>query len=86
MAEDYQHPYELWKTDHGIDGWDARTWHVANFSSIDKAIAYLAKRGFTHKNSFGDFYWHAEEAQRHTMGAISYQIRKSNQTIPSDPD
>ncbi len=75
---------ELWKTDHGIDGWDAKTWLVARFTSREKAMEYLSARGF----DFFEYgsYAHREEKFRHTMGKLTYEIRPPKiAEIPVDP-
>jgi hypothetical protein len=77
--------YELWKTNHGIDGWDAKTTLEAVFTTLTKALQWLERRGFTHEAFGGMHFWHAEEKYRHTMGAISYEIRKANSPI-IDPE
>lgn len=80
----YEPPFELRKTDHGIDGWDAKTWVIAKFTTKQKALDYLAERGFTHKQ--WNSYYHKDEAKRNTMGAISYEIREVSRSIPTDPE
>jgi hypothetical protein len=74
--------FELWKTDHGIDGWDAKTVLVAKFTTRDKALAYIAAMGFTRKTHFGH-YEHHDERYRHTMGKLTFEIREPK--IPVDP-
>ncbi len=69
----YVPPFELWKTDHGVDGWDAKTWLVARFTHRKKAMEYLRARGYTFLE--GSYYAHENENQRHCMGKITYEIR-----------
>jgi hypothetical protein len=84
MSEpEWQPSFELIKTDHGIDGLDAKRWLVARFTTRQKAVDYLKARQFTHHES--GWYWHAEKSHRHTMGAISYEIREVKQEVPVDP-
>lgn len=75
-------PFELYETDHGIDGWDAKTVLVARFSDKEKAQAYLAARGFDHVEYDG--FWHRDPSRRHTMNAISYAIRDAI-IVPENP-
>ena len=84
MSEIYQPPYELWKTDHGVDGWDAKRWLVATFSSVSKAEAYLKKCGYTFPQ-YSAFY-HEQPEKRNTMGAISYEIRSAKLQLEHDPE
>jgi hypothetical protein len=81
---DYTPPFELWKTDHGTDGWDARTWLVGRFTKRSKALAYLTARGYDFEQ--GGYFWHIDEAHRCTMGAISYEIREVKTEVPVDPE
>lgn len=67
--------YELHETDHGIDGWDAKTVLVARFTTTEKAEAWLAAKGYTYRQ-YGSYY-HQDEAKRHTMGCISYKITEA---------
>ncbi len=84
---EWKPPYELWKTDNGIDGHDAKRWLVARFTTRQKAVAYLAARSFTYQlGGVNPTYWHAEEKHRHTMGAISYEIREVKPEVPVDPE
>jgi hypothetical protein len=83
-ALEYKPPFELWKTDHGIDGKDAKRWLVARFTSRANAIAYLKARVFTYQRD--GWFWHADERHRHTMGAISYEIRAVEPRVPIDPE
>lgn len=76
--------WELRKTDHGIDGWDARTWVVGHFTTHAKAMAYLRKRSFTWEE-YGSYY-HDDVAKRNTMGAISYKIDKAPHGPDIDPE
>ena len=76
-------PFELHETNHGIDGWDAKTKLVARFSSNDLAMTWLANRGFTHRE-YSSFA-HVDPASRHTMGQITYEIKASN-LVPEDPE
>lgn len=76
-------PFELWKTDHGIDGLDARSWLVARFTTRQKAVEYLSARKFTHFET--GWYWHENVKLRHTMGAITYQIKEVKPEVPVDP-
>lgn len=80
----YVPPFELWKTDHGTDGWDARTWLVAHFTTRERAIGYLEAKGYTYEQVDG--FYHRDEARRHAMGAVSYQIRENRPLVPVDPD
>jgi hypothetical protein len=64
--------YELHETNHGIDGWDAKTTLAARFSTSEKAEAWLAAKGYTFRR-YGSFY-HQDEAKRHTMGCVSFKI------------
>lgn len=80
---EWKPPYELWKTDHGIDGLDARSWLVARFTTRQKAVDYLTERGFTHRQS--GWYWHSDVKNRHTMGAITYEIKEVEPSVPVDP-
>lgn len=75
-------PFELYETDHGIDGWDAKTVLVARFTTKEKAMAWLVARGFNHAE-YGSFY-HMDPARRHTMNAISYGIKDTN-LVSEDP-
>lgn len=82
---EYQPPFELFKTDSGIDGHDATTWLVARFSTFHKAEEYLARRGYT----FFDHgsYYHHDITRRNTMNHISYAIRDAKPKTPilTDP-
>lgn len=80
---EYKPPIELWKIDGGIDGLDEKRWLVARFTTRMKAVKYLAERGYTFSD-LGRFY-HREKSQRHTMNAISYQIREVQPEVPVDP-
>lgn len=84
MELEWKPPFELWKTDHGIDGKDARSWLVARFTTRDRAMAYLSKRGYTYQSN--GWLWHSDPNQRHTMGAISYEIREVKPEVPVDPE
>ena len=81
---EWKPPFELWKHDAGIDGWDAKRWLVARFTTREKAVAYLAARGYTHAEG-RDHFAHSDESQRHTMGKISYEIREVTPEVPVDP-
>ena len=81
---DWQPMFELRKTDEGIDGWDAKTWVVAKFTSYEKAKEYLSKGSYTYQ--IGNSYYHSKPECRNTMGAISYDICKVEIKIPVDPD
>lgn len=84
MSElEWKPPIELWKTNHGIDGHDARRWLVARFTTRDKAVAYLAARQFTHHEH--GYFAHADPAFRHTMGQITYEVREVKPEVPVDP-
>lgn len=74
--------FELYKTDHGIDGWDARTTLEARFTTKHKAVLYLATRGYCHIE-YGSFY-HLDPAKRHCMGCISFKI-ENTKLVPEDP-
>lgn len=74
--------YELKETDHGIDGWDAKTKLVARFDTKELAEAWLAKREYNHKE-YGA-YSHADPNKRHCMGKISYTIMEDPQ-VPENP-
>lgn len=75
--------YELMETDHGIDGWDAKTRLIARFTEKQKAEAWLAAKGHTYIQ-YGSYY-HQDENRRHTMGAISYNITDAL-CVPEDPE
>jgi len=75
--------FELRKTDHGIDGWDAKTTIEAYFTSQEAAIKYLSRRDFTY-DQYGSYY-HADKAYRHCMGCISYRIVKTDDLFHVDP-
>lgn len=78
--------FELYETNHGIDGWDAKRTLVAYFSDRGKAVTYLHTRGFTFRRG-DNHYWHRDKDRRHTMGAISYEIvDTAPKTIPVDPE
>jgi hypothetical protein len=79
----YIPPFELWKTDHGIDGHDARTWLVARFTTRQKAFEYLRGLGYSYPQH-GHYYCEKVEG-RHTMGALSYEIREKYPDVPVDP-
>ena len=81
----YQAPFELWKTDNGIDGWDAKSWLVAHFTSREKAVNYLAERDYTFPGYSANQFRHKDIAKRHTMGEITYEIRERKITVPTDP-
>jgi len=92
---DYYVPYKLEKTNHGVDGMDAKRWIVAEFSSLGKALKYLANRGHTvtHSGSkisegmaLKESFYHEKREKRHTMGAISYRIYENKPYIPVDPE
>ena len=84
MSEiDYAPGFELWKTNHGTDGWDAKTWLVAKFTTEEKAATYLQKRGFTFP--VGNSFYNDDDKLRNTMGAISYEIRTVKIDVPVDP-
>lgn len=86
MSElEWKPPIELWKMDHGIDGWDAKRWLVARFTARDKAVEYLIARGFTYRHNGQGDYYHKDPAHRNTMGAISYEIREVKPEVPVDP-
>lgn len=72
----------LYKTDHGIDGWDAKTKLVARFDTVALAEWWLRDRGYTFKEH--GQYAHAEPARRHGMGNISYHIAPDVQ-VPENP-
>lgn len=76
--------WELSKTDHGIDGWDARTTIEAHFTTREKAISWLRKRDYTWEE-YGSYY-HANINKRNTMGTISYHIDKVSKTVDVDPE
>lgn len=77
------HPqFELHETDHGIDGWDAKSKLVGRFTTKAKAEAWLVARGFNHRET--GWYWHIDPARRHTMNAITYEIRAAL-NVPIDP-
>lgn len=76
--------WTLTKTDHGIDGWDARTTIEAYFTSHVKALQWLAKRDFTWEE-YGSYY-HEDIRKRNTMGAISYHLGKAHNGPPVDPE
>lgn len=82
---DYMPPFELLKTDHGIDGWDAKTWLVARFTTKPKAVAYLKSIGYGYQQ-FRDNYYADDIGHRNTMGAISYAIREKVPDVPIDPE
>jgi hypothetical protein len=85
MAElPYEPPFELWKTDSGTDGWDSKTWLVAKFTTYEKADAYLTANGYTFARP-GSRYKHWDQAKRHTMNQISYEIRPAKRDVPVDP-
>lgn len=74
----------LYKTDHGVDGWDAETIKVAKFSTKAKAIAYIAKMGYTYYQ-YGAYYHHNDDL-RNTMGCISFEIKTENiRDLPLNP-
>lgn len=81
----YAPPFTLYKTDHGVDGLDAKTWPVARFTKREKALGYLQSKGFTYQKPGGHF-WHQDEKYRNTMGAISYELRETMPELPIDPD
>lgn len=83
---EFKPPFELWKMDHGIDGHDAKRWLVARFTTRQKAVAYLTARQFTYQGNQTPMYWHADPDRRHTMGAISYEIRETKPEVPIDPE
>lgn len=74
--------FELFETNHGVDGWDAKTNLVARFTTKELAHEFLAARGFTHVQ-FGSFY-HQDPSRRHCMGCVSYGIAEAKQ-VPEDP-
>lgn len=71
----------LKRTDHGVDGWDAKTAVAAYFTSRDNAMAYLRGIGYDYPQ-YGSFYANKVE-HRNTMGAISYSVVEL--TGPIDP-
>jgi hypothetical protein len=76
--------YELWKTDHGVDGWAAQRTLEARFTTSQLAANYLINRNFTHWE-YGS-WWHSDVCHRHTIGAISYQIKPMPvDNIPLNP-
>jgi len=75
-------PFELYETNHGIDGWDAKTKLVARFSDKNLALQWLAERGFNHVEHGS--YAHKDPARRHTMGQITYAIKPALE-VPEDP-
>lgn len=81
----YTPPFELWKTDHGVDGHDAKTWLVARFTTEEKAMVYLSSYGYSFTLGNGRDYYHTDPKLRNTMGAISYSIRPVTITVPTDP-
>ncbi len=81
---EYKPPFELMKTNHGVDGLDAKTWKIANFTTEQKAIDYLAARDYTHKEGSGA-YAHKEQAKRHTMGQLTYRIKPRDIKYSTDP-
>lgn len=76
--------WELIKTDHGIDGWDARSTLEARFTTLQKALSWLRNRGFTWEEH-GSWY-HGDHDKRNRMGAISYNIDKAPSGPPIDPE
>lgn len=87
MSEpDYMPPFELWKQDHGIDGWDFKQWLVARFTDRGKALAYLTQRGYTYQlGQPSNVFAHADIQKRNTMGQITYEIREVQPKVPLDP-
>jgi hypothetical protein len=77
-------PFELIEHNSGIDGWDAHSHTRAVFTTKEKAIAWLTKRGFTHKEY--DSYRHEVPEKRHTMCEIYYRILPARESAEIDPE
>lgn len=71
--------YELKETNHGIDGWDAKTRTKALFSTYEKAQAWLQKRGYALDGS--EYY---PPPEKRGMGMLSYKIVPATE-IAVDP-
>jgi hypothetical protein len=69
------HIFELLETNHGVDGWDARTKSLGHFRTKEQAVQWLADRGYTRIEEYGAFF-HADNAKRFCMCAISYEIKE----------
>lgn len=76
--------FELHECNHGIDGHDARFKLAGTFTTRDKAMKWLEKRGYTHLE-YGS-YAHKEENQRYCMGKIDYTIKEVPKAILLDPE
>ena len=71
------------RTNHGTDGWDARTTDWGYAESEEQAKKELAKLGYTYFQYGG--YFHSDESQRHCMGAISFSIKKLQKAEAPSP-
>lgn len=73
---------DLFETNHGLDGWDARTVLKAQFTGIEKASKWLRKRGYRKDAKTG---WYRTGTPN--MGEIIYELRPHVSTaVPIDPD
>lgn len=75
--------FKLMMTNHGTDGWDAKTAMIARFNDLERAQAYLASRGYTFYEN-GNFE-HQDHNRRHCMGKITYAITADEQ-VPENPE
>jgi hypothetical protein len=79
------------ETNHGTDGWDAKSKDIATYDDWQKALDDLRERGFyvdwggfpirTHEAYRGEIYHH-DKAKRWTMGCISYSLKGLPQPLP----
>lgn len=75
--------FELWETDAGIDGFDAKVCLIGHFSSLPKVMSWLERRGYTYPE--GGEYAHKDEVKRHCMGRLTYRV-KPHLAVPLDPN
>lgn len=78
--------YLIYKTDHGTDGWDARSTSFAKTDSWEDAYDYIQSLGHCveHRGEMiprtvaciGRMLYHQQPEKRYTMGCITYDIRE----------